>query len=148
MAIAARFDLELIQYDVVNTFVNADLPFEVYIKLPPGYRKGGVVLRLRKALYGLRQAPLLWQKHFTTTLISLGLKPIPHEPCCYSKDGILLFFYVDDIVLAYQKGKKSQVKVLIQAIKNRYTLSRGDNLQWFLGIEILRNRKEGLIKLS
>jgi hypothetical protein len=38
--------------------------------------------------------------------------------------------------------------VLIQAIKNRYTLSRGDNLQWFLGIEILRNRKEGLIKLS
>jgi hypothetical protein len=59
MAIAARFDLELIQYDVVNAFVNADLLFEVYIKLPPSYQKGGVVLRLRKALYGLRQAPLL-----------------------------------------------------------------------------------------
>ena len=101
MAIAARFDLELIQYDVVNTFVNADLPFEVYMKLPPGYRKGGVVLRLRKALYGLRQALLLWQKHFTTTLISLSLKPIPYKPCYYSKDRILFFFYVDNIVLVY-----------------------------------------------
>lgn len=59
MAISARFDLELIQYDVVNAFVNTDLLFEVYIRLPLGYRKGGLVLRLRKALYGLRQAPLL-----------------------------------------------------------------------------------------
>src|SRR5271156_4515611 len=76
MAIAARFDLELIQYDVVNAFVNAELAQEIYMRMSPGYRKGGVVLRLRKALYGLRQAPLLWRKHFTTTLVAIGFQPI------------------------------------------------------------------------
>ena len=148
MAIAARFDLELIQYDVVNAFVNTELPFEIYMRMPPGYRKGGIVLRLYKALYGLRQAPLLWQNHFTTTLKSLGFKPIPHEPCYYTKDGVLLFFYVDDVVIAFKKNKKEQAKYLIQAIKDQYTLTGGEDIQWFLGIEILRDRKQGLIKLS
>ena len=41
MAIAARFDLELIQYDVVNTFANAELPYDVFMSLPPGYQKPG-----------------------------------------------------------------------------------------------------------
>jgi hypothetical protein len=79
MAIAARFDLELIQYDVVNAFVNAELKEEVYMRLPPGYRRLGVVLRLQRALYGLRQAPLLWQKHFTDTLTRIGFTQVPHE---------------------------------------------------------------------
>lgn len=39
MAIAARFDLELIQYDAINAFVNAHLPHEVYMRLLPGYRE-------------------------------------------------------------------------------------------------------------
>jgi len=37
MAIAARFDLELIQYDVVNAFANAELPYDVFMSLPQGY---------------------------------------------------------------------------------------------------------------
>ena len=59
MAIAARFDLELIQYDVVNAFVNAKLLDAVFMTLLPGYRKSGKVLLLHKALYGLRISPLL-----------------------------------------------------------------------------------------
>lgn len=59
MAISARFDLELIQYDAVNAFVNADLTEEIFMKMPAGYRKPGTVLQLQKALYGLRKSPLL-----------------------------------------------------------------------------------------
>ena len=59
MAIAAKFDLELIQFDVVNAFVNATLPYAVFMTLPPSYRTPGKVLRLNKALYGLRISPLL-----------------------------------------------------------------------------------------
>ncbi|KAH7462214.1 hypothetical protein FOMA001_g18721 [Fusarium oxysporum f. sp. matthiolae] len=68
MAIAARFDLELIQYDAVNAFVNAKLDKPVFMRMPPGYRKPRTVLMLQKALYGLRESPLLWQKELTATL--------------------------------------------------------------------------------
>ena len=59
MSITARFDLELLQFDVTNAFVNADIENKLYIRILLGYRKGGVVYRLRKALYSLRQVPLL-----------------------------------------------------------------------------------------
>lgn len=53
MAIAARFDLELIQYDAVNAFVNAHLDEVVFMRMPPGYQEQDTIFRLRKALYGL-----------------------------------------------------------------------------------------------
>jgi hypothetical protein len=59
IAIAARYDLELLQYDAVNAFVNAELDEEVFMKMPPGHRKARTILKLRKALYSLRRSPLL-----------------------------------------------------------------------------------------
>jgi hypothetical protein len=59
IAITARFDLETRQLDVINAFVNYDLDKVVYMRLLPGFEKLGKVLLLRKALYRLRQSPLL-----------------------------------------------------------------------------------------
>ena len=54
MAITAKFNLETIQIDAVNIFIYYNLNKVVYIKLPLGFNgKKDIVLRLRKALYGL-----------------------------------------------------------------------------------------------
>jgi len=103
MAITVRFNLELKQYDVVNAFVNAQLEDTIYIRMPPGHKNPGKILQLQKALYGLRQLLLLWQKELTSTLLALGFQTILHEPYILIKGGILIFFYVDDIILAYRK---------------------------------------------
>ena len=68
IAIAAKFDLELEQMDAINAFVHCDLDEVVYMRMPPSFEKYGKILRLRKALYGLRRSPLLWQKDLTYTL--------------------------------------------------------------------------------
>ena len=150
IAIAARFDLELIQYDAVNAFVNANLDDDVaiYMKMPPGHRRTGTIVKLNKALYDLRQSPLLWQRHLTRTLRSLGFKPVPHEPCCLSKGAVLVFFYVDDIVFAYKKRDELPTRALITQLQGNYSLTGGDELQWFLGIEVLRDREKRKIWLS
>jgi hypothetical protein len=59
LAIAARFDLELKQFDVTNAFVYALINRIVYIRMPKGYSVSGIVLKLNKALYSLRISPLL-----------------------------------------------------------------------------------------
>jgi hypothetical protein len=148
MAIAARFDLELIQYDAVNAFVHAKLDEKVFMRMPYGYRKPGRVLKLNKALYGLRRSPILWQKTLYTSLVAIGFQPVPHEPCCLTHKGILIFFYVDDIVVAYRKSYEPMVHSMIGQLKRQYNLEGGNELQWFLGIRILRDRDRKIIWLS
>ena len=137
--------MELIQYDVVNAFVNAKLEEDIFMKMPPGYRKTGKILKLNKALYGLRKSPLLWQKELTRTIRNLGFKSVPHKPCCFIKNRIVMFFYVDDIVFIYKKHQEKTALGLISQLQAKYKLTGGGELQWFLRIEILRDRQEKLI---
>jgi len=64
------------------------------------------------------------------------------------KGGILLFFYVDDIVLAYRKEDIATAQLLVTQLQQKYRLTGGNDLQWFLGIEVIRDRSQGLIWLS
>ncbi|KAF7573989.1 hypothetical protein PtrM4_056120 [Pyrenophora tritici-repentis] len=148
VSIAARFDLELKQYDVSNAFVNADIDRTVYMRMPPGYRKQGTILQLNKALYGLRISPLLWQRHFTAFLLEIGFSPVPHEPCCMIRDGVFTFFYVDDIILASSKRHAEVARKVEEELKQRYNLTGGKDLQWFLGVEVIRDREKRKIWLS
>jgi len=63
VALAAHHGWQVHHMDVKSAFLNGDLLEEVYVQQPPGYAvtgQEGKVLRLRKALYGLRQASRAW----------------------------------------------------------------------------------------
>ena len=122
MSIAARFNLELIQYGDVNAFVNADLPYKVYMRIPPRFREVGIVLELHKALYGLRESLLLWQKYFTTTLSKIGFRVVLHEPYCFINNGAIIFVYVNDIVIAFRKESTDYVRLVVDEFKKTYSL--------------------------
>ena len=80
------------------------------MRMPPGYAEQGKVLKLNKALYGLQRSPLLWQQKLTNEMTKLGYTEILQELCIVQKDGIICFFYVDDIVFAYRKEQSKEVK--------------------------------------
>jgi len=65
-------------------------------------------------------------------------------------DGVIIFFYVDDIIVAHAKGKDAQAKAMaiISEIGKKYTLTGEQSIQWFLGIEVVRDREQRLIWLS
>jgi hypothetical protein len=66
--------------DVKSAFLNGDLQKEVYVAQPPGFVQEGQeskVLRLRKALYGLRRAPRAWNTKLDNTPLSLGFQRSP-----------------------------------------------------------------------
>jgi hypothetical protein len=63
LALAASNGWEVHHLDVKSAFLNGDLAEDVFVKQAPGFVVPGAehkVLRLRKALYGLRQAPRAW----------------------------------------------------------------------------------------
>jgi hypothetical protein len=103
---------------------------------------------LNKALYGLRISLLLWQKEFMKTLTEIGYTQVPHEPCCFIKGGVLVFFYVDDVIVAYRKKDDEEAQALAQQLKEKYKISGGDPIQWFLGMEVLRDRPKRKVWLA
>ncbi|KJZ67918.1 hypothetical protein HIM_12693 [Hirsutella minnesotensis 3608] len=142
MAIAAKFDLETRQLDAVNAFTNSflDDDEEVYVLFPDGYHRQGWVLRLIRALYGLRRSPLLWQKDLTAAFEELGLTQCPDEPCIFQNEWLTVFFFVDDIVFLYWKENTAAAEQLAAALKHKYAMTDQGELQWFLGIRVLRDR--------
>jgi hypothetical protein len=106
------------------------------------------VLRLRKALYGLRRSPLLWQTDLTNTLKELGFKEVPQEPCVMLRGSVIVFFYVDDIVFCYPKGVEADAKAAVAGLRQKYTMSVLGELKWFLGIHVLRDRAKRFLWLS
>ena len=61
MQIAAEFNLSVSQMDVKTAFLNAPIDCEIYVQQPKGFEKpGGLVCRLKKSLYGLKQSGRLW----------------------------------------------------------------------------------------
>ena len=66
-----------------------------------------MVLKLLKALYSLRIAPLLWFTYLAVSLERLGLLLIRDTLCVFINNNLIVFFYVDDITVLYHKSKET-----------------------------------------
>nr|XP_036576325.1 reverse transcriptase domain protein [Colletotrichum truncatum]KAF6783050.1 reverse transcriptase domain protein [Colletotrichum truncatum] len=153
MALAAEFDLEVDQFDVVNAFLNAtrgpnDPPVVCY--LPDGFKQNGKYVELRRALYGLRDAPLLWYKEFSSTLRRLGLKPASEDPCLFTSNDkkVMVLFYVDDILVLYHRDHREAAQNVINGVKAEYELKDQGPVEWYLGIRVIRDREKRTINLA
>ena len=68
MSTIAAKDLEAKQVDIKTAFLNGRLKEEIYLQQPEGFaipEQEDKVLRLKKCIYGLRQASHVWEKLFT-----------------------------------------------------------------------------------
>ncbi|KAL3704338.1 hypothetical protein TMatcc_010029 [Talaromyces marneffei ATCC 18224] len=145
IALATAFGYVMWQHDMITAYLNAGIDKNGYfIRMPQGLKGDpDIWLRLRKALYGLKQSPLLWQQEFTATLIQLGFKQISEEVCLFkNKDGIILFFYVDDVVTLFRPEQEALAKELWDRLMNKYPARAMGDLSWFLGTRVIRDKED------
>jgi len=128
MAIAAAFDLEIRQYDAINAFTNARLGKPVYCHCPEGFDLARYILKLLIALYGLKTSPLLWYKELTATLLKFGLKPVPNVNCLYTNSRLIIFFYINNIVILSTKKNLPRLAEFKAKLLDRYKIRTLGNL--------------------
>ena len=153
LALVAHHDWELHQMDVKSAYLNGDLEEELYMKQPTGFvapGTEGMVCRLNKSLYGLKQAGRTWNKRIDVELKAHGFAPIDADPCVYAyKRGsvvLIISLYVDDLLLASDSLQElNKVKVELQAC---FDMEDMGEASYALGIKIARDRAARTLTIS
>uniref|UniRef100_A0A2N9I7X4 Integrase catalytic domain-containing protein n=1 Tax=Fagus sylvatica TaxID=28930 RepID=A0A2N9I7X4_FAGSY len=153
LALVAHFDLELQQMDVKTAFLNGDLEEEVYMKQPEGFPSSDgehLVCKLKKSIYGLKQASRQWYLKFHNVISSFGFVENIMDQCIYQKVSgskiCFLVLYVDDILLATNdKGLLHEVK---QFLSKNFDMKDMGEASYVIGIKIHRDRFQGILGLS
>lgn len=139
-------DLFVTQLDVKCAFLNGELKDVVYMEVPKGVEnKENRICRLRKALYGLRQAPKCWYEKLHVSLTSMGFKRSQSDPCFYFTEYLFLVVHVDDLIIFSRSIEKlNDCKgILLSKFEMRDltdNISQTNFNLKFLGLNIIRRK--------
>ena len=155
LAIAAVLHLVLHQFDIKGAYLHAEMDMVIYMRQFQGHERHGpngekLVCRLRRALYGSKQAGRLWRKMLAAWLIEFGFMQCAFDECCYvwrqGEDVCLLGVFVDDIILA--TSNKDMLIKFTKALKQKFNVDDRGELKWALGMLITRDWRRASITIS
>jgi hypothetical protein len=170
VALAAKYNLKISQLDVTSAYLNGKIDTEVFMEKPALLqemlqriineeeddhtlvKKARVMLRdlqgenkicrLRKALYGLRQAGRQWNYEIDKTMKRAGLVPTNADPCVYVDKNTRTFvlIYVDDILII--SGNQERERQMKDVLSKTFRIKDFGLAKYCLGIQIEQNENE------
>lgn len=151
LALANQEGMAVHQMDVKTAFLNGDLSEEIFMIQPEGFRQEkGLVCRLHKSLYGLKQASRSWNIRFNGFIERLGFTRSSNDLCLYyrgsGKQQVIIVLYVDDILIVSPSEKL--VCTIKQCLAREFEMSDQGAVKHFLGMKIDRDLKNKVLCIS
>jgi hypothetical protein len=133
--------MEIHHLDIKCTFLHEHLKEDICMRLPDQFAPANsTVFKLKKSLYGLRQAPRAWNDLLTKDLKVLGYTPFEYTESIYRrcKKGVIVYFlvYVDDILLISSSNDSKDIKSVKDEISGFYKIKDLGKASFFLGIKL------------
>ncbi|CAI7913468.1 unnamed protein product [Closterium sp. NIES-54] len=144
LSIVAALDLNLMQLDMKNDFLQSKLDRVLYMYQPDYFDDGtSRVCKLLKSLYGLKQSPLLWYRALDGVLLGAGWKKSQVDKVLYFKAGdngvtCWVLVYVDDLLAA--SSNPAMLKELKELLEAAFELRKILPIVKYLGLEVVRDR--------
>ena len=148
LAQAAAHGRKIAILDIKSAYLMADVKEDIYLSPPQGLKipagKKGYVLKLKRSLYGLKQAGRCWSQLLNKKMQELGLRPSVADPCLFLNDegGNLLTVsvHVDDCCITCSDEEK--YKDFRKRLERNFQTSQSDDSNTFLGMVIERPNGE------
>nr|GEV82818.1 retrovirus-related Pol polyprotein from transposon TNT 1-94 [Tanacetum cinerariifolium] len=141
LAYVAHKSFSVFQMDVKTTFLHGSLKEDVYVCQPEGFIDAdhpSHVYKLKKALYGLNQAPRAWYDELSTFLLQNHFFKGTTDPTlfirCFDNDILVVHVYVDDILFGSTHLRYTQV--FFDLMKSRFEMSMMGEMKFFLGLQV------------
>ncbi|KAI2501363.1 hypothetical protein MHU86_13099 [Fragilaria crotonensis] len=126
------------QIDFVLAYTQAEVECELYMAVPKGFEvEGDYVLKLKKNLFGQKQAGRVWNQHLVDKLKEVGFIPSEIDECLFYKGKSVFVLYTDDSILA--GPDEQELEDIIQEMKSvGLNLTVEGDISDFLGVQIDR----------
>lgn len=142
VAIAVEKEWIIHHLDICTAYLNAHLNklIPVYAKPPPGYElPKGKCWKLKKAVYGMKQAGFEWFVCLTDVLLKIGFIPTPALGVYMLKskndpeEQIIVALYVDDLFITASNPEK--IKQFKDDLKGHFDLKYFGEVSEFFGTQ-------------
>lgn len=147
LSIATAMNYLLHQMDVNSAFLHGEIDTDIYMRAPPELGIGSnKFVKLRKAIYGLKQSSAIWNSKIDSFFKNIGFKQSIIEPCIYISDAnkLIVGIYVDDLIIA---GATSEgVSWLKAALCAEYPMKDLGEVKTIIGMQVERTHNK--LKLS
>ena len=148
---AACRGLQLYHVDIKGAFLHATLQEEIYMQLPEGTGleecgSSPCVVKLKKSLYGLKQAGRDWYVAHSDVLLEIGFQRSMVDPCLFHhpQHDIWVHMYVDDDLVAVKE--KKDFDWLVKELSKHFEVGSATVAEHYLGIRI--QQQGGVVKLD
>lgn len=165
IAVAVEEKMKIDQLDVTTAYLNGELEENILMEKPENLEKylskiisqdrdpsvtikaknmlkclkngkKAKVCRLKKAIYGLKQAGRQWYEKLNQVLIKMGFISSSADPCIYvlkkGREKVIVAVYVDDILIAYSQEKLE--KFVKQKLAESFEIRDLGKINYCLGI--------------
>ena len=124
------------QFDVKTAFLNGIVDEDIYVNPPDGYKRPGKIWKLKKSLYGIKQAPKCWHKALVQAFKMYDFLPCEFDPCVFTNNdqSIYVAVYVDDLLVIAKK--EEEIKKVSDLLNDNFKMQYNGELKFLLGWEI------------
>lgn len=119
--------------DFDTAYLNSTLDEDIYIKCPPRFTQPGKVLKINKALYGIKQSGRRWFGTLHDELLEMGFRQMHFDPCVFRLKNLTIAVYVDDMLLI---GPMDKINGYKSEIQKSFSCKDLGQAKYLLGLEI------------
>ena len=137
------------QLDIKTAYLYASRESEVYLELPQGHvdRIGNQRVWVTKtSVYGLRDAPSLWNHKINEVFKKYGLQRCYYETCLYKKKDFYVLLYVADVI--FMGKRESDLDEFQKYLQEKFKLKTTDVVEQFIGFERLEENTKTKLPCS
>lgn len=152
LLLSSILNLKSCQLDYTQAFPQEPLEDPVYMRMPQGWfidTNGDLqphsdptfhdkehYIKLKKNLYGCKQAARNWFKYLTHGLLSQGFVQSKVDPCLYLWNDYMMVVYTDNCLVFARDDKV--IDELITTLSATYKLEVQGRVNHYLGIHIMK----------
>lgn len=154
-ALSVKYDFDIVHLDVVTAFLNGKLEEEVFMEIPEYFdskfrNDHRNVLKLNRAIYGLKQSARVWYKEVETVLLVLNYKKCDSEPCLFIKHAdssiTIIAVYVDDFFIF--SNSNDEIIFVKEHLSKNFKIKDLGQVKQCLGMRVRINENKSEILLD